>query len=119
MTKVFCSECGEILFVNEIHQGIWASSKYRRFIKNYICGNCSFSKKGRKLMEAEFATYEKNIESKVIQIRHTIRIKLNSNRRNIEDALKNVPYNAIVSMIIDDTDLGDYGEIHFLEEKGE
>jgi len=71
-----------------------------------------------------FASYEKNIESTVVNIKHTVRILLNSNRRNIEDALKNVPYNANVVLIIGDPSIfsGDdegtesYGEIVFNEE---
>ena len=60
-----------------------------------------------------FATYEKSIESSVTTIKHTVRILLNSDREAIENALKNVPYSAKVSMIVDDTDLENYGEIVF------
>ena len=64
-----------------------------------------------------FASYEKNIESTVVNIKHTVRILLNSNRRNIEDALKHVPYNAKVVMIIgDDEDTESQGEIIFNEQ---
>jgi len=63
-----------------------------------------------------FATYEKSIESTVTTIKHTVRILLNSDRSGIEAALDNVPYTAKVSMVVDDTKLGGYGEIVFTEE---
>ena len=64
-----------------------------------------------------FASYEKSIESTVTTVKHTVRILLNSNRSAIEEALKNVPYTAKISMIVDDTELENYGEIIFTEEK--
>lgn len=64
-----------------------------------------------------FASYEKSIESTVTIIKHTIRILLNSDRAAIENALKNVPYTAKVSMIVgDDTEQENYGEIVFTDE---
>jgi len=64
-----------------------------------------------------FASYEKSVESTVTKITHTVRILLNSDRRALEQALKNVPYTAKVSMIVDDTENEKYGEIVFVEEK--
>ena len=63
-----------------------------------------------------FALYEKHIETTVTTVKHTVRILLNSNRKAIEQALENVPYGAVVSMIVDDTKLDNYGEIVFIEE---
>ncbi len=66
-----------------------------------------------------FATYEKNIESTVTTIKHTVRILLNSNRVDVENTLKNVPYAAKVSMIIGDDErpAGErFSEIIFTEE---
>ena len=63
-------------------------------------------------------TYEKNIEATVTVFRHTVRILIGSDRKEIEDALKNVPQNAAVVMFVDNDDVehGLYGKIIFEEE---
>ena len=71
----------------------------------------------RKNSMENFASYEKEIDSVVTRIKHTVRILINSNREAIEEALKNVPYTAKVYMVIDDTELENCGEIVFFEDK--
>ncbi|MBE9572209.1 MAG: hypothetical protein IMF11_16395 [Proteobacteria bacterium] len=63
-----------------------------------------------------YASYEKSIEATVTTVKHTVRILLNSDRSALENALRNVPYAAKVSMIVDDTESENYGEIIFTEE---
>ena len=63
-----------------------------------------------------FASYEKSVEATVTTVKHTVRILLNSDRSAIENALRNVPYTAKISMIVDDTEIENYGEIVFIEE---
>ena len=65
----------------------------------------------------QFASYEKEYVGRVETIRHTIKIKLNSRAIDIKTILANVPDTAIVTMIVDDSELGNYGEIVFEEAK--
>ena len=64
------------------------------------------------------AIYEKISSITSTQIKHIIRIELNSTKAQLEEALKFVPSSAIVSMVIDDSISGGdaYGEIVFTEE---
>lgn len=69
-------------------------------------------------MIQDMPTYEKSIESIVTRTTHTVRIALNSDRESIEQTLKHVPYNAVVTMVVGDDDIGDnWGEIIFVEER--
>ena len=64
-----------------------------------------------------FASYEKTVVSKVQRIEHTVRMRLNSTKRELIRVLENVPNDAVIEMIVGDDEDGDYGEIVFVEEK--
>ena len=64
-----------------------------------------------------YASYEKYIVSKVEKITHTVRIKLNEPAGSVMKTLKNVPPDATVTMVVDDSELEGYGEIVFEETK--
>jgi len=64
-----------------------------------------------------FTSYEKTTEMKVITVKHTVRILLNASALSVKQTLDNVPNNAIVAMVVDDTELENYGEIVFEETK--
>lgn len=68
----------------------------------------------------QFSSYEKIVESKIIRIKHIIRIKLNQNAGSIKQLLESIPFDATVSLILGDGECEnneDYGEIVFVEEK--
>ena len=65
----------------------------------------------------KFASYEKTHKITVEHIIHTVRILLNSTKGDLARILQDVPKNAKVTMIIDDSDLEGYGEIIFEEQK--
>lgn len=62
--------------------------------------------------------YKKTVKAKITLIEHTLRVPLNMKASAIKEALAKVPDNAMVSMVVDDTENGDYGEIIFTEEHG-
>jgi hypothetical protein len=64
----------------------------------------------------QFASYEKNLTITVQHITHTVRILLNTTKGDLAFILKDVPDNATVTMIVDDSDLEGYGEIIFEEQ---
>jgi len=64
-----------------------------------------------------FVSYEKTVVSKVQRIKHTVRMRLNSTKRELIRVLENVPNDAVIEMIVGDDEDGDYGEIVFVEEK--
>ena len=67
----------------------------------------------------KFASYEKEVISKVIKIKHTVRIRLDSSALDVVQAFKYVPPEARVKKVIDDDTLAGYGEIIFEEELNE
>lgn len=60
--------------------------------------------------------YNKRNEVKITKSTHTVYIPLNARKSHIIEALKNVPDNVPVSMIIGDDDNDGTGEIVFTEE---
>ena len=60
-------------------------------------------------------SYEKEIITTIEKIKHTVRFKLNSKAADVIEILKQVPPEATVIMIVDDTELGGYGEVVFEE----
>lgn len=65
--------------------------------------------------EQQFISYQKRSVVKIETIKHTVRLRLNDKKSDIIKTLENVPDDAIVSMVVDDTALGAYGEIIFEE----
>ena len=65
-----------------------------------------------------YASYEKKIISQIEKIQHTVRIRLNEKAGSIINTLRQVPPNATVTMVVDDSKLeGGFGEIIFEEHK--
>ena len=72
------------------------------------------------MAKAKFASYEKVVEATIVNIRHTVRIRLDENVTDIIHILKMVPPGAKVIGIIDNTAIeGNYAIIHFVEKQGE
>ena len=69
-------------------------------------------------MSKQYASYEKEIVSKTVKIRHTVRAKLNEPVGSIVESLKNVPPNVPLTMVVGDDNNNGYGELIFEEEKG-
>lgn len=57
-------------------------------------------------------TYVKSIKTKN---KYIINIPLGSDRMLIEKLLQKIPYNSKINMIVDNTTLGDHGELVFEE----
>jgi len=66
-----------------------------------------------------FASYEKVVVPTKIRVWHGVRIPLNAEATSVLDAMNKVPSRATVSMVVDDTENGGYGEIVFIEEQEE
>ena len=49
--------------------------------------------------------------------RHVVKIRLNATASNVRQALNEVPDDAVVTIVADNTDIGDYIEIYFRQEK--
>ena len=71
---------------------------------------------GKRGIMGNFASYEKVVTAKVVRTKHIVRIRLNEQVLDVIRTLKNVPQDAVVTMLVDD-ELEGYGEIVFEEEK--
>ena len=72
-----------------------------------------------------YASYEQEIESRIIRERHIVRISLNETKHSIIQSLSNVPDYAIVSVINGSDEISNsedwpvHGEIWFTHERDE
>ncbi|KYK22654.1 hypothetical protein AYK24_00070 [Thermoplasmatales archaeon SG8-52-4] len=66
----------------------------------------------------DFASYEKEVKSKIVEITHTVRFRINTLAGDARNIINHVPTNAkIINWSSDDS--GEFVEIVFLEEREE
>ena len=66
-----------------------------------------------------YTSYEKEVIARVEKIKHTVRIRINERAVHIIESLRQVPSDAVVTAIVDDSGFGvdGFGEIIFEEQR--